>query len=655
MSARAVIGTVLGLSIVLAASGSMKAQEPKASGAPKATAPKSGTAQEAPAQSVARLVEQLKRHPVQPKAAPDRFGLYMMDVTNGEVTLIADQPAPGLTHCGSPVWSHDGRRILFDATPGTEWSLTRLKSIDPGEGRPTVTDLGTGNCPTFSPADDRIFFLSNAGGAQSGVWLMKADGSERSLLGDYGKPAWSPDGRQLMIVSFQSPRQVTLMDANPDKSGALQLPDHQIYSDARWAGEGTIVAVIGLTEGDTIALIDVRDPPHAKVKETLWRRANGPDVVPSYPIYSATTRRCIFVGGGAKGMALYSVEQGKAGPAKPLGRERYDPFICDLAHSPDGRYILYCVRGPEPTQAGLAPEDRDPAKADQGATGRASGALDGKIYVTGQSADGRGVSLIAIDPGNREHSVVLDDCSMRARISPDARRVAYQKDDALWVRGLDKAAEPNRVVNLAGATPGCHAAWSPDGTQLIISLGRRDEVRQRWVHTTLRVNVDGSDRKELPIPTEDNVQDWSPDGQSLVTASSRGAKIGWQLYVMRPDGTGQKRITEGGNPFYARFSPDGRRVIYTDGARGDQSGIWVVDVDGTNARRVLPVDRNTIGSACWSLDGKRIAVTLGPLNPTTQPGRDAQSVQVVVVDLDGGGKSKIILPDSDQTDMPDWR
>src|SRR5437764_156678 len=105
MCARAVIGTICGLSIVLAASGSMDAQEPKATGAPKATA-KSATVQETPAEAVARLVEPLKRHPVQPKAAPDRVALYLMDVTNGEVTLVADQPAPGLTHCGSPAWSH---------------------------------------------------------------------------------------------------------------------------------------------------------------------------------------------------------------------------------------------------------------------------------------------------------------------------------------------------------------------------------------------------------------------------------------------------------------------------------------------------------------------------------------------------------------------
>ena len=67
--------------------------------------------------------------------------------------------------------------------------------------------------------------------------------------------------------------------------------------------------------------------------------------------------------------------------------------------------------------------------------------------------------------------------------------------------------------------------------------------------------------EELAIPTEDGVQDCSSDGRWLLTASSRNARIGWQLYVMRTDGEGGRRITEKGNPFYARFSPDARKVL----------------------------------------------------------------------------------------------
>ena len=98
--------------------------------------------QKARGEAVARLVEQLKRHPIEPKAAADRAAIYLMDLANGEVTLIADQPAPGITQCGSPTWSNDGRRILYDATPGTQFTVTRLKSIELRDGRLTVTDLG---------------------------------------------------------------------------------------------------------------------------------------------------------------------------------------------------------------------------------------------------------------------------------------------------------------------------------------------------------------------------------------------------------------------------------------------------------------------------------------------------------------------------------
>ncbi len=317
-----------------------------------------------PSQAVARLAQQLKRHPAQPKPAPDRVGLYMLDVKNGEVTLIADQPAPGLTYCGTGAWSHNGRRIVFDASPGTEWTLTRLRSIDLGEDRPTVSDFGAGNCPTFSPEDDRMAFLSNADGADNGVWSMKADGSDRRLLGHYGKPMWSPDGRQLLIVSFEDPRELTLMDADPKKSCVLQLPGHQIFSHANWAGKGTIVAVIGATAGDTIALIDVSDPRDAKVQEVLWRRANGPDVQPRYPIYSTVSRRCVFVGSDAKGMALYSVQHGSDGPAKPLKSQESHPWIADLGYSPDGRYILYSAKSREPAEANRAPASPDAAEKD---------------------------------------------------------------------------------------------------------------------------------------------------------------------------------------------------------------------------------------------------------------------------------------------------
>ena len=55
-----------------------------------------------------------------------------MDLAKGDVTMIADEPDPGADSCGSPRWSHDGRRILFDVMPEGSFHLLHIKAIELG-------------------------------------------------------------------------------------------------------------------------------------------------------------------------------------------------------------------------------------------------------------------------------------------------------------------------------------------------------------------------------------------------------------------------------------------------------------------------------------------------------------------------------------------
>ncbi len=334
---------LVGLIALLAGFGTAQAQEPKTPEPAKVAAPKPSDGKETPEKAVSRLVEQLRLHPPKPSSAANRLALYMVDVENGDATLVADQPDPGLNRCGSPEWSHDGKRIIFDAMALNQLPSTHLKVLELVDGKLALTDLGLGNCPTFSPTDDRIAFLnnSNAGGAELGVWLMQADGSERRALGDYGRPKWSPDSRQFFIVGFDLIRQVTLMDVRPEKSGPFNLPGQNIFPDPSWASNELLVAPIGTKEPDTIALIDVSDPSQAKIKEVLWKRGKGLAVAPYHPVYSPGMRRCVFVGSGVKGKALYSFRHGQPDSTRRLEPEGYDKQIVDLAASPDGRFVLF--------------------------------------------------------------------------------------------------------------------------------------------------------------------------------------------------------------------------------------------------------------------------------------------------------------------------
>ena len=109
-------------------------------------------AQEGKPIAVAKLAGAFKHHEPRRGATKGKQNqVYMLDLVTGETTLISDEPVSGLTWSGSPEWSHDGSRIVFDASPGEDFSRSRLISIEVRDGRPAFTDLGPGNCPTFAP------------------------------------------------------------------------------------------------------------------------------------------------------------------------------------------------------------------------------------------------------------------------------------------------------------------------------------------------------------------------------------------------------------------------------------------------------------------------------------------------------------------------
>lgn len=347
------IGTAIGLAAILgiAAVAHTAATYPM----PRQSRPPASVSKSADhpsSKAVDRLVDELRKHPAPPSRKDGQVGLYLIDAAGGPAVRIANEPDEGLNQCGSPVWSHDGRRIAFDATRGTpgkaEFSSSRIRTLELDGDRLTGQDLGLGNCPDFSPADDRlVFLLNNAPNNQMGVWLMKADGSGRRMLGDYGRPRWSPRSTQFLIASFDTPTEVTIMDVRPENSGKLLISDYHVFSVPSWAGDGTVVAAVGPFKGpaDSIALIDATSPADGKIRDVLWKKGGGSDIRPESPVYSPVTGRCVFIGKTQdRGRALYTIDpgRGKPGPAQRLEPgDTFDNLIQDPTFSPDGRYIVF--------------------------------------------------------------------------------------------------------------------------------------------------------------------------------------------------------------------------------------------------------------------------------------------------------------------------
>jgi len=151
-----------------------------------------------------------------------------------------------------------------------------------------------------------------------------------------------------------------------------------------------------------------------------------------------------------------------------------------------------------------------------------------------------------------------------------------------------------------------HPRWSPDGKKITFegpNLSRT--VRPDWAKTDLHpgtlyiINSDGTDmRRFFEVSGEEDRwwggggASWSPDGSKIVFESHKEGTTIDNIYICNADGTGIKRITD--SPYEERkpvFSPDGKQIAYVAYYRGVYmrgSEIFVVDVDGTNKRRVTP-------------------------------------------------------------------
>jgi Tol biopolymer transport system component len=298
--------------------------------------------------AVNRFVEQLRKNPRRRFADGDTLGLYVMDLGKKDVTLIASEVDEQRAYCGSPQWSNDGRRILFDASPGQEWTKTRLQMLESTEQGLGLSSFGFGNCPTLSPDGSRIAFLLNEGaiaGAKQGLYVMNADGTGRRWLDGYGRPRFAPDGKHLLSVSFSNPAELSLIGTETAASRSLELPGHQFLSVPSWTAPHQLVSVVRAADRTiSIALLAVKEPAEVKIEQVLWKRGDGATVEPLYPVYSAKTKRCIFVGREPQGQSLYAVEAGKR--PERLEADRYDGKIASLALSPDGQCLLFASDRP---------------------------------------------------------------------------------------------------------------------------------------------------------------------------------------------------------------------------------------------------------------------------------------------------------------------
>ena len=114
--------------------------------------------------------------------------------------------------------------------------------------------------------------------------------------------------------------------------------------------------------------------------------------------------------------------------------------------------------------------------------------------------------------------------------------------------------------------------------------------RERGGYDTYVSSVDGSGRSL--VAEYMNQPSFSPDGTWLAVNGERGNFM--NLFVVKPDGSGLKEMTENHEDELAAWSPDGQSLVFSSSRHGDkQSRVYVVDdlnLSGARKPEVRPLN-----------------------------------------------------------------
>ena len=542
-----------------------------------------------------------------------------------------------------PVWAPDGASIVFTSEREGSADLFRVKPDGTALERLT-DDPSYDDQAAFSPDGRQLVFVSSRNDGFAHLWTMDLQTRQAKPLtsgsgGDF-RPSWSPDGSW---IAFSSDRGSTLPFAHgrwehlhlvdlylirPDGTDLKRITEHGNFCGSpKWQRDSRRVIAYCMTAEQTLAnrraspergndtrlvSFDIAGGASADVEA-------GPGVKINPSVLTDTVGYIRKDGADAAGIYYTNGTRGPKGDVRTA------------AWSPDGARVVFHKRLTSPRPAWRRTWSRNPAYELTLTAALPSFSPSGDRFamISGaQAAFGAGVAVAT--PGAETSTVIYQDKArnvLAPQWSPGGDTIIFgigvfnaffNGFNGLFLKPGDRVESGAQIAIIrpdgsgfreltSGANNNGFPSMAPDGKRFVYrSFGPEgDGLRIKNIETgAVTALTTGYDNFPL----------WSPRGDLIMF--SRQADGDYEIYSIKPDGTGVKRLTVArGNDAHQAWSPDGEQIAfattrmgfkdemtYTD-APQPYGEIFVMRFDGTDLQQ-LTDNQWEEGTPAWQPTGR---------------------------------------------------
>jgi len=535
-------------------------------------------------------------------------GKRLRDIGDAWIEMDAPEAAPATVQSGRPaMWIALAAisllaavvlaAIHFRETP-PEMPVVRSTVLPPDKsvfGRAGGL-LGSG-APVLSPDGRRLAFPATTGPGKSAIWVRSLDAlTAQPLAGTEGGtfPFWSADGRSL---GFFADGKLKRIDASGGP--ALALCDAPRGLGGTWNREGTIVFAAGgvllrvRAAGGSPSPATALDPSrHETIHTYPWFLPDG-----SHFLYTSSASR-------SEGAILLGSIEGPPGAGKLLAAVRSNAVYSAgfLLFAQEGTLMARPFHPASATFAGDAvqvPEQIAMVVNTYYFSASENGTL---VYLRGAVQAAR--QLAWFDRSGKQLAPLGEPADFGPfGLSPDGKSLAAGVIESgagsqnIWILDIARGIRSRFTY---GKGDDDYPIWSPDGHTIVFASSRKG-------HRDLyRKNADSSGQEELLY--EDNLDKtpsgWSADGKSVIYHASPGGESSvWVLPITDhpkpiPVARTSPRMSQ------AQLSPDGKWIVYSSNESG-RTEVYAAAFPGGGSKRQISTN-GAGGIPRWRRDGGEI-------------------------------------------------